>query len=129
MRPSRGRFELVKAALRNGMAGAGLGTFWMLIGSIHAGRPSTQVAFLVVVGGFVGGLVWFLTGKLPVRGRWWYYARCALIGMTAFLLIVLTDLHDATPQVVLIPLPLAAAAGALVGWYYKDYRPPGSTKK
>jgi len=66
-----------------------------------------------------------------VRGRWWYYARCALIGITASLLLMLMDPvpHDITPRVALIGLTVSAVAGAVVGWYYKDYRPPGSTRK
>lgn len=128
MEPSRSRSDLLKGALRHGVAGAGLATFWMMIGSLHAGRPSAQLALVVVAGGFVGGLVWFVTGRLKVRGGWWYYARCALIGMTCSLLLALIVPQGVTLDDVLIVTLLAAITGVLVGWYYKDYRPPWTKK-
>lgn len=119
----RGWGEHAKGALRYGFAGSLLALFWLFTGSLHAGRPDPMVAVLLPSCGFIGGVIWYATGRASLRGWWWYYLRAALIGLISGAVFITVGLAtqpgDVTWGLVLVALPFCAVAGVIVGWYMK----------
>jgi peptidoglycan/LPS O-acetylase OafA/YrhL len=119
----RGWGEHAKGALRYGIAGSLLAVFWLLTGSLHAGRPDPMVAVLLPSCGFIGGVIWYATGRASIRGWWWYYLRAALIGLVTGLVFAAvyyaSQPSTVTWKQVFVVLPLCAVAGVIVGRYMK----------
>lgn len=104
-------YELARAALY----GAVVTSVWFAIESLFPTQPFPLPLYSVPIIGAAGGIAWNLLGRVPLRGRLWYYCRWIIISTTGFAVTSSWSSFGLTD--VLITVGFGIASGIGIGYF------------